>query len=225
MTPIHGKNHTGRRRATAVSLWLALLFFVFAPPAAPAAGEEIHQDSFINEDSSIRDILEELYDNYETVDREIRELEEAVGGLSTEPLLMPLTISVKKQPGFRLISVDIEDNRSQFLTHIYSIEENEAMGGGGRHQLFKGPIRKGRHRLLITYQYTLDGEDVDRSGEVLYNLFVEDDPAHLEMVFKGIGGGVEAKLRRMDFFERWRAREAEEKEEAGESIGENSDSP
>jgi hypothetical protein len=177
------------RLAAYVSSSMVLLFIILnqgtalseqAQPAPPP----------VKDDVSIRELIEELYKNYEAVDRELEDLEEALEG---GPTPIPLTISVKKgtaQKGFTLLSVEVKDNEDPLWSHTYTKGENEALDGGGRHEFYKGTTKKGTHSLLISYRYLSPEDEVGKNGEIQWELTVRDDAHYVEVVFKWSGSGV-----------------------------------
>lgn len=149
-------------------------------------------------DSSVKELIIELYNNYEVVDKALTELKEASGDLKTETFFTPLTISVKKEKGFKLISVDVSDNGAPLWSHIYTAEEDGAMDNGARHQLYKGAVKKGEHSFLITYQYQLYEKEAYQKEEVASSLTPGREPVYIEFFLKKRDGGVGLKVKQLN---------------------------
>lgn len=147
-------------------------------------------------DSSVKEIIIELYNNYEVVDKALAELKEASGDLKAEAFFTPLTISVKKEKGFRLISVDVSGNGAPLWSHIYTAEEDGAMDNGARHQLYKGAVKKGEYSFLITYQYQL--KEIYQKEEVASSLTSGREPVYIELFLKKRDGGVGLKVKQLN---------------------------
>jgi hypothetical protein len=172
------------RRAALV---MAIVVFSFPHPLyaqTPAAEEE----------SAIKDIIEELYTNYEAIERRLEELrKETREGFA---LLTLITISVKKEKGFAIKYMEIKDAGAPLWNHIYSVEENSAMDSGGRHQFYKGEIKKGERTLLITFQYGVEGLP-EKRDEIRWTLSAGEEPAFVEILFKKENDEVVAKPRKL----------------------------
>lgn len=151
-------------------------------------------------DSSVKELIIELYNNYEVVDKALAELKEAGGDLKAEAFFTPLTISVKKEKGFRLISVDVSDNGAPLWSHIYTAEEDGAMDNGARHQLYKGFVKKGENSFLIIYQYRLYEKEAHQKEEVASSLTSGSEPVYIEIFLNKRDGGVGSKVKRLNLF-------------------------
>lgn len=155
----------------ALSVSITLLFF--PQPVFPEDTEEL---------PPVVDTIEKLYQEYEEIDRKIEELKRDLEAQTPSPLVTPLTITVKKDGGFTLLSVELKVNDKYLLSHLYSATENMAMEQGGRQLLYNGAFRKGTHRISITYRYSLSQKAVERSTG--WTIKLQDEPFILEIFFR-----------------------------------------
>ncbi len=163
--------------------------------------EDLKEELLISEDTSIRAALEELYENYEVIDKSLRELRLDLGDLESGAVVTSFTVSVRKDKRFRLVSLEVRDNGNPLWNHIYTPFENQAMVGGGRHQFYKGTINKGTHRLELKYQYQLPGSGEYLVGEKEWKMSAGDEPVFLELKFTKEAEGIIAKPRKLHIFE------------------------
>ena len=130
-------------------------FFLCLTPKAIEAAEQDKPIAAEPEKDSVINIIEELYVHYEAIDKRLRELKAGLTRRATySAFLTPTTIYVKKKKGFRIVSVEIKDNGAALWKYLYTTDENNAMDNGGRHQIFKGNLKKGDHKILATYRYS-----------------------------------------------------------------------
>lgn len=134
--------------------------------------------------TSVKESLEELYHNYEVIDKRLREIKEDLGNLKTGTLVSPLTVTVRKRRGFRLISLEITDGDKPLWRHIYTPVENTAIEKGGRQRFYKGLALKGIHNYIIKYRYLMRGESNYRERELKWMLEVTDEPLFIEISFE-----------------------------------------
>src|SRR3972149_1884872 len=123
-----GVNKTVKGILTALLLWGLLFSLRNDHPASAAATQDKPNAAEPKEEDSVRNLIEELYVHYEAIDRRLRELKghlRATGDV--RDLLTPATVYVKKEKGFRLISVELKDNGASLWYHIYTADENEAL--------------------------------------------------------------------------------------------------
>jgi hypothetical protein len=205
-----------RIQASAITSWLLILFFLFIPSTAfsaeaePTASSPPMQDptelnaSDTSNETTIRDDLEELYRNYEAIDKQLEALQEDLGNLRTSRLVTPITISVMKSGAdgsFRLVSLEVKDNGNPLWNHIYTPLENDAIDRGGRHQFFKGISRKGGHNLIITYRFELPGGDDYLKDELRWGMNVRDEPIFIELSFARTAKGVKVTPKKLHIFD------------------------
>lgn len=183
------------RRSTAS--WAILLILVFAVLSVFAPKVWAGDANQKTQDESVRELLEDLYLEYEAVEERLRELKEGIEELPTgeQSLLTPFTIAIKKKKknDFNLNFLEIKDNGSPLWSHIYTPVENSAMEGGGRHQFFKGNLTKGRHRLTIKYQYSYTSKNKTYKEDLKWSTVVKDQPVFIEILFTEEDSDVIAK--------------------------------
>lgn len=154
---------------------------------------------------SVRELLEDLYLEYEAVDKRLIELKEGLTELPTgeKSLLTPFTITVKKKKNdFILNFLEIKDNGSPLWSHIYTPVENGAMEDDGRHQFFKGAIPKGKHRLTIKYQYSYLPNETPHKKSINWRIVTKDEPVFIEILFTEEGTDVIAKPRELHIIDK-----------------------
>ena len=176
--------HTARKR-TALSTFLLIVALAVLSVFASEAIAENSKGGVNAQSESVRELLEDLYLEYEAVDKRLIELKEGLTELPAgeKSLLTPFTIAVKKKKNdFILNFIEIKDNGSPLWSHIYTPVENSAMEDGGRHQFFKGSVPKGKHRLTIKYQYSYS------SGDTPYKEDMGCDTSLIEEVLGQIRG-------------------------------------
>lgn len=168
------------------------LFFILTTPLYA-------DEAQIYDDSPVRDLATELYKNYETIDKELNELKKAAGEPQADSLMAPFVISVKKAKGFRLISIDVHDEGKPIWGHIYNDMENTALDSDGRHEIYRGVAKKGKHSLSLAYQYQLheDKKDASRSGVVRETLDITA-PSYMEVFFKKDDKDIKVYLRKYE---------------------------
>lgn len=210
MNTLQPDNLTKGGLAARICGWAILLFFMLSVNTALA------REPSAMDDASRIDLIEELYKNYEAVDRELGDLRDALEGA---PSPVPLIISAKKEKGFRLIYVAVEEDGETLWEHRYSGRENEALEGGGRHQFYEGTARKGRHTLVITYQYVAPESGVEKGAELRWDLELIEEAYYLEVFFRASGDEVVAETRELRLTEpetRGPGDEGDEGDEGGE---------
>lgn len=156
-------------------------------------------ESKVTDESSVKELADELYKNYEAVDKELNELKRAAEETQSSSLMAPIVISVRKGKGFRLISVNVEDEGKPIWGHIYNDVENNALDFGGRHELYRGVVTRSKHGFSISFQYQLqeDKKDITRSG-VMRGIFDISTPSYLEVLFKKDGKDIKVDLRKYE---------------------------
>jgi hypothetical protein len=176
-------------------LAFTLLSTLFVEVSATAADKD---------DESVRELLEELYLEYEAVDKRLIELKEGLTELPAGELslLTPFTITIKKKKDFILNFIEIKDNGSPLWSHIYTPVENSAMEDDGRHQFFKGSIPKGSHRLTIKYQYSYSADETPSKEDMDWKINVEDEPVFIEILFTEEGSDIIAKPRELHIIDK-----------------------
>ncbi|HZX35715.1 MAG TPA: hypothetical protein VFF54_04415 [Thermodesulfobacteriota bacterium] len=193
-----GVNKTATR-IMATALLLSLLFFpCLAPKAIGAAEQDKPIAAEPPEEDSVRDLIEELYVHYEAIDKRLRELK---AGLNAEGdilgLLTQTTIYVKKEKGFKIVSVELKDNGATLWNHLYTTDENNAMDSGGRHQIFKGDLKKGDHRIFAAYRYSTDPDSAFQTGEISWQFKAGDEPVIMDIFFVKKDGSINAVPRKL----------------------------
>lgn len=192
-----GVNKTATRILATALLW-SLLFFLCLTPKVIEAAEQDKPIAAEPEKDSVINLIEELYVHYEAIDKRLRELK---AGLNAEGdilgLLTPTTIYVKKEKGFRIVSVEIKDNGATLWNHLYTTDENNAMDNGGRHQIFKGNLKKGDHKILAAYRYSTAPDSKFRTGETAWQFTAGDEPATMDIFFVKKDGDINAVPRKL----------------------------
>lgn len=147
-------------------------------------------------DESVRELLEDLYLEYEAVEERLIELKEGLTELPSNEQgpLTPFTVTIKKKKNdFYLNFVEIKENGSPLWSHIYTPVENKAMENGGRHQFFKGTISKGKRRLTIKYQYSYRADKTPYKETLNWKVGVDNEPVFVEILFTKEGSDLMAK--------------------------------
>jgi len=193
-----GVNKTATR-IMATALLLSLLFFpCLAPKAIGAAEQDKPIAAEPPEEDSVRDLIEELYVHYEAIDKRLRELK---AGLNAEGdilgLLTQTTIYVKKEKGFKIVSVELKDNGATLWNHLYTTDENNAMDSGGRHQIFKGDLKKGDHRIFAAYRYSTEADSAFQTGEIDWQFKAGDESVIMDIFFVKKDGSINAVPRKL----------------------------
>lgn len=173
---------------------ISLAFFICTVSAGAFAEEPLSGKD------SVKEFIMELYNNYEVVDKTLMELKEASGNSKTRPFFTPLAISVKKEKGFKLISMDVSDNGVPIWSHIYTAEEGSAMDNGARHQFYKGELKKGDHSFLITYQYQLYEKEAHQKEEIAKALTAGGEPLYIEISLNKPDGRVKPRVKELNLF-------------------------
>lgn len=153
------------------------------------------------ETKSVSDTLEELYESYESIDSRLESLEREIGDLQSSAIVTPFTVTVKKERGFRLISMEVKDNGNPIWNHIYSPHENSALSHGGRQLFYKGTITMGEHTILISYSYRLPGENTHRRKSSKWTLSADEEPLILQVFFKAEGEEVLPETKKLYIFD------------------------
>ncbi|MDH4226466.1 MAG: hypothetical protein OEV59_01745 [Deltaproteobacteria bacterium] len=146
-------------------------------------------------EESMAKTLEKLYGDYEKIDSALKASTASTPSVpSTEGLLVPLTVTIKKNGNFRLSSVEVTDNGLPLWGHIYDDEENMAMDKGGRHFLYRSETAGGKHTISVEYGFSPDNdkeEVLKRQSAWTYKAGRE--PVVLEIIFEKAGNNVVAK--------------------------------
>ncbi len=161
-------------RLSYISIPLLVAFLISSSPAFPEDPED--------ELPPVVDTIEKLYRDYKEIDEKMRELRQDLEGQTPSSLLTPLTITIKKDRGFTLISVELAMDDRYLLSHLYSTTENMAMEQGGRHLLYNGALEKGIHRISVTYSYRVSHDPKEHSTG--WTIELQDEPFILEIFFK-----------------------------------------
>lgn len=150
------------------------------------------------EDTEIIDIVTELYKNYESIDRDLTELEGVITRTDDRSLFTPFSVGVKKKTDIEFISIEVDSNGMPLANHIYNDRDNNALNLGGRHLLFKGKIATGKHKFVLHYLY----KDKSKIKEAIkskasWSMGVSNKPTHIELVFVEEDGKIKVKPKKM----------------------------
>ncbi len=156
------------------SIPLLVAFLISSSPAFPEDPED--------ELPPVADTIEKLYRDYKEIDRKMRELKKDMEARTPSALLTPFTITIKKGRGFTLIGVELKVDDRYLLSHLYNATENMAMEQGGRHLLYNGALKKGIHRISVTYSYRVSHDPKEHSTG--WTIELQDEPFILEIFFK-----------------------------------------
>ncbi|MFZ3072849.1 MAG: hypothetical protein WA162_06375 [Thermodesulfobacteriota bacterium] len=191
-------NKTATRILATALLWSLFFFLCNTHPASAAATQNKPAPAAAKEEDSVRDLIEELYIHYEAIDKRLRELKT---GLNAEGditgLLTQTTVYVKKEKGFKIVSVELKDNGVSLWSHLYTTDENKAMDAGGRHLIFKGDLKKGDHKLFASYRYSTDPASKFQTGEIDWQFKAGDEPVTMDIFFVKKDGSVNALPRKL----------------------------
>ncbi|MCK4738306.1 MAG: hypothetical protein KAT46_00010 [Deltaproteobacteria bacterium] len=155
---------------------------------------------------TVKGALEELYNNYEDIDKKLLEVKESIGSLKTGSFVTPILITVKKKEGFNLLYLEIKDKDTTVWSHIYSAMENSAIEQKTGQEFFKGATGKGTHTFKVIYSYRVEGSEEIRRGKADWKIKIQDDPIFLELWFMKNNKGVWVQPRRLNLLGRENAR-------------------
>ncbi len=141
-----------------------------------------------SEEDSIKDIVTELYNNYEAVDRELKELKGLAETTNKNSSSIGFTLGIKKDTDIEFVSIDIDKGGIPFASHLYSERDNKALGYGGRHLLYKGKLDKGSHSFVLYYIYK--GKRGTVKSKATWKMSMPSKPTYLELLFKEKDGKI-----------------------------------
>lgn len=145
---------------------------------------------------SIKENIIYLYNNYKSIDKTLKELEENVRKFPNTTLHFSVN---KSDKDLRLISIELFNNDKLLKSHIYALFENEALDAGSRHQLYREEIREGNMTLKVIARWK-EGNRPPQKSETTITIFASTGKEYfVELTFKKIQGEVKLRYSRLDF--------------------------
>ena len=161
---------------TTGALFILLSIFILSTPLASA-----------EDDSTVQGIVSELYNNYESVDQNLQEIKGETKR-NSDPNATPFTMGIKKNATIDFWSIEVDKEGIPFASHMYTERDNKALEYGGRHILYKGKLKPGKHRFVLYYYYkTPDGV---RKNKASWTVDIAKKPTYLELFFTEQNGKV-----------------------------------
>lgn len=99
---------------------------------------------------SARHLIIQLNNNYNLLDKELDKLDDDIRNFPKTTLNIS-AVNKMLNRDMELVSIEVQDNAKLIGSHIYSANENEALAEGGRHEIYEGEVREGKHVLKVTY--------------------------------------------------------------------------
>jgi len=127
----------------------SILFF--AALAVPLFCAASYAESPQDNEKYVRELIIRLNNNYIQLDRALKELDENVRDFPNTNIYLSV---LKRDKGAELVSMEVWGNDELLKSHIYAPIENTALEAGGRHELFRGEIRKGNQILKVIYYWS-----------------------------------------------------------------------
>lgn len=124
-------------------LSLAAMIILLLCAASYAAGPQENE-------KYVRELIIRLNNNYIQLDRALKELDDTVRDFPNTNIYISV---LKRDRTIELISMEVWGNDELLGAHIYAPIENSALEGGGRHELFRGEIRRGNQVLKVIYHW------------------------------------------------------------------------
>lgn len=148
-------------------------------------------------EDEIIDIVTELYENYESVDRDLQELQGAIKRTDSNNLFTPFSIGIKKKTEIEFISIEVDADGIPLTNHIYTDRDNNALNLGGRHLVFKGKLATGKHKFVLYYLYK-DKKNKGKTikGKASWSMGISGKPTHIELLFTKENGKIKVKPRK-----------------------------
>lgn len=157
-------------------MWL-ILVLALCMEAVQAAENVTAQQKFMGLDSKVQSIKQDALD----VGKEIAILEEQLLYPANTQFVIYLSADV--DDSFKLVQALVKVDDRQIANYMYDVAEVDALQNGGIHQLHKGNLTLGKHRLTVSYMGKV-GKKMNRY-ESRYDFEKGKDTATLELKVTG----------------------------------------
>lgn len=145
-----------------------------------------------------RNLIIQLNNNYLLLDRELKELEGDMRDFPKTTLSLS-AVNKMREGDVRLVSIEVQDNARLLESHLYSAIENEALAAGGRHQMYQGETREGKHVLKVIYYWT-GGDAPPQRGETYITFSISKGMTYfIELFLKKSGGNMSLDSSQFEF--------------------------
>lgn len=155
--------------------WLVLLGVCASVQAAET--DALRQQKFISLDNRVQSIKQEAID----IGKEIAILEEQL--LYPPETQFVLYLAADVDETFKLMQVMVKIGEKATVNYMYGAGELEALVNGGVHQLYKGNLTQGKHKLAVIYMGMIDKRMVRK--ELSYEITKGQGPAVIELQISG----------------------------------------
>lgn len=180
-------NSKGMKASAFVVLLLLIAVCLFSAAAS-------HAESL--SDKSIRELIIRLNDNYFLLNKHMQELEDNIKDFPGT--LMEISV-VKGDPYIELVSMEVWDKGNLLKNHVYTPIDNEALGMGGRHELYHGEVRKGAHIVKIVYYWKDEKKSVQKEEKIIPISIAAGTTQYVELSFEKRKDKLELIHTQLDF--------------------------
>lgn len=156
---------------------LVLVLMLCGVTAAYAADNTVRQQKFISLDNKVQSIKQEAID----IGKEIALLEEQLLFPPNTQFLVYVSADVDET--FKLMQIMLKVGDRQAVNYMYDVAEQEALLNGGIHQLYKGNLAQGKHKLEVTYMGMIDKRMVRK--QLIYDIVKGKDTASIQLQISG----------------------------------------